>query len=846
MPFDGDRGASGTDAASALTARVDAIDAFLTTTKEIVDEKSLKELRRTIEALSKRDPKFEERVLKDVAVLADRIETVAKTVSISSAALAAKDGEIVQLRREVEARLSGVDTSLQGASRGTDPAELLDIRRALDDLSKVTKQRMPRGLEGRIDELAGKLTLLAQRVDSLSTTVSTTAAGLSGREGDLNALRRAFDAEGERTGGELAELRRATDPRAIADVRQELKELADETASKQHANRQLLGQAANKVDALSERLDSLTSSLTSTSGRVSATEQNLSALRSYLEDSGSKVHGLLAEHRQGLTTLFTRTAALEQAESETTRVLEERISAASDRVDDLGQRLDPLAVAVASTTERLDARDVALETLEGRFHDASARVDGLVAELTHALTELPDPSTLAQELTPRIDELGERTTWLTDQLVRVESSVDEQRRASSSASVTLERLVAEERGTTAEVSGRLDSLASRLSGADEQLAALHTHVEEAGGHLGSLISEQKTLLAALNVRTASLEQGDGAATRVMDERVADVRHELDELARSLESLDTSTRSAAVRVSGTEETLSELRAYVESAGGRLGSLLAEHKQLLAQQSDSLTALGARTAALEQAETGTAGMLEERVSSSSDRIDQVAGQVDALAANVESAVTSFGEKEHEVAALHRSFSESSSRIETIAEDIRDALAALPDDSPDALEALTSRLDSTAAGVNSLTGRLDRLEAVQVDQVAVELTERFDRIDLRIAAVAAEMGRAKTLWPVALRSLEARLDDLVARAHAHEAVASEAPDADEPPAEDETDDLLAGLRNSLKAMDGVAEEMARASEAWATDGDHQAEWTQPSQDSQQATTGGARIAPLQVSDP
>ena len=77
----------------------------------------------------------------------------------------------------------------------------------------------------------------------------------------------------------------------------------------------------------------------------------------------------------------------------------------------------------------------------------------------------------------------------------------------------------------------------------------------------------------------------------------------------------------------------------------------------------------------------------------------------------------------------------------------------------------------------------------------------MDQRVATVAEEVSRAKTLWPVALRSLEARLDDAV-RARRHEA--EMAPGTDAP-----ADDLLAGLRDSLQAMEAVAAEMTRASE-------------------------------------
>ncbi len=51
------------------------------------------------------------------------------------------------------------------------------------------------------------------------------------------------------------------------------------------------------------------------------------------------------------------------------------------------------------------------------------------------------------------------------------------------------------------------------------------------------------------------------------------------------------------------------------------------------------------------------------------------IDALTESVASAATSLGGKEHELAALHRHFTESSSRIETVVEDIREALSALP---------------------------------------------------------------------------------------------------------------------------------------------------------------------------
>ncbi|HEX2427445.1 MAG TPA: hypothetical protein VHI53_05925 [Gaiellaceae bacterium] len=784
----------GPDTPSALAARLDELESFIRATTELVDPKALKELRRTIDALAKRDPKFEERLTQRVGVLADRIETVAKTVSTSSAALAGKDGEIVQLRRELDAQLARVDAAIREAGRGADPQELAEIRRALDDLSKVSKQRMPRGLEGRVDELAAKFELVSQRLDSVSSTVSTTAAGLAGREGEMNALRRAVETGNDRIGAELGELRRAVDPRSVADVRQELKELADETARKLYANRQVIGQVATKVEALGERLDALAQASGSMSSRLSAAEQNVSAHHAYMEESGAHVKAVLSQQRESLTALAARADALAQAQVEAAQALEERISAGGDQIESLAGRLEQLDVTVTSTSERIDARDDRLEAMERRFEDATSGANALVADLSHALAELPDPNRIEQALAGRIDELAERTASLSDELSRVDTSLAD----------------------------GLDSLTA------------------SGSTVADNVAQQQQLLETLAARTAALEQSEGQAAEALAQRVAGLGAALDGLAGRLESVTDSMTSTEGDVSRSEEALSDLRAYVEDASGRLTSLLAEHRRSLAQQTESLAALTERTASLEEADAEETRMLDERRSETEATVSSLSQRVDTLAASLGSAVTSLDLKEQELAQLQGRFSESSSRIETVVEDIRDALSALPDASPEALDEMGSKVESNAAVMASLAARLEGLEAAHVEQVPVQVSERFDRIEARIAAVAAEMGRAKTLWPVALRSLEARLDDLVSHAPAHQVPTSRMPEAG-------SEDLLAGLRDSLQAMESVAEEVARASDAWTSDEQQPTPEGQTAhQDAREAASGGARIVPIRVNDP
>ncbi len=230
------------------------------------------------------------------------------------------------------------------------------------------------------------------------------------------------------------------------------------------------------------------------------------------------------------------------------------------------------------------------------------------------------------------------------------------------------------------------------------------------------------------------------------------------------------------------------------------------------------------------------LDRRIADTEDAIAQLAERIDSLATGVESATTSLGAKEHELAALHRHFTESSTRIESIVDDIREALSALP--------------EPGSASLDDLAGRLERIEASTRKasetnaRTAGELTGRIDVIDQRVAAVAAEVARAKTLWPVALRSLEARLDDAV---HGHRPEPSATDDtASTSPPDGPADDLLAGLRDSLQAMETVAAEMARASDTLGDPDDDRPDAEEPAETETPVATAGATIVPLRTGEP
>ena len=784
---------AGKSLVEALLARVDELDANLQATMAI-DEKSLKEFRKTIEAISKRDPKFEERVTNRVDVMADRVETVARTVSTTSAALVAKEGEIAQLRRELEASTARVGAALADARRASDDTELAEIKRSLAELSK---QKLPRGLEGRIEDLAGKVAQVSQRIDTVSSTVSTTAAGLAGRDGDITSLRRALEADAARIEAELVELRRAADPEPMAELRQAVTQLRDDTAEQR-----------NSYQRWSEK--------------VSTTVNGLA--------------GGLTKLRASVESLSTDAVARAQAEADAALAVDDRISSVRARGDDLAARLDSLSATMTATGDRFDTRSAELEEMERKFSERSSRVDDLVGDLTRALAEAPDPRSLEAELRASMDELSERSVELEARLERTDATVPAQLREALSAVGELDRRLVEEHGLVAAVAARLEmstaSTAERLSGGENELASLRAYVEEAGTRLTAAVTELGRSASNVSEQIAALEVADADVERKLDERIANVAGPVHELGAGL----SSTLS---RIADNERELATVQALAEDGSARLGSQVSELKQQITAFSSQLGALehGGGEIGDKLSQLGTSVReLSERVSDSDDALPVLSQRVEALAANVDSAVASLVEKERDMAALQEHAAESSTRIETIVEDIRDALGTLPDASPEALAALTSKVGSTAAGLTSMASRLERLEAVHVDKVAAELSDRLDRLDARIGAVIAEMGRAKTLWPVALRSLEARLDDVVARAHAPHPTESELP---QPEPADESGHLIAGLRDSLDAMESVAEEMARASAAWASDGDASVSETH------EASAGEDRIVPLRASE-
>ena len=395
---------------------------------------------------------------------------------------------------------------------------------------------------------------------------------------------------------------------------------------------------------------------------------------------------------------------------------------------------------------------------------------------------------------------------------------------------TLATTVATTASAMAHKDGEIASLRRDLEARDQTLAALAARVQDTGSSTDDReLKELREAVAALKA-----ERSKHGTSKQVEELAA----KMNLLGQRLEALSATVSTTAAGLAGRDGELAALRKQLEQRD-------AEHQAPADELRAMLTTLRSRVEALDGLRTGvTADELDERLAGTSEAVAGLARRIDVLAESVEAATTGIGDKEHELAALHRHFMESSARVETIVEDLRDVLGALPDTGPDALATLHSRIETTAADVTSVTSRLERLESARLEDRAGDLGQRIERLEGRVTSLADEIARAKTLWPVALRSLEARLDD-VARSPVENA--SVAHSGDDP------DDLLAGLRDSLQAMESVAAELERATEtpsdaepAHVEEPVTEDDEPQEPHDAEEAVAGGARIVPLRQSEP
>ncbi|HEU5489731.1 MAG TPA: hypothetical protein VFU84_02975 [Gaiellaceae bacterium] len=594
------------------------------------------------------------------------------------------------------------------------------------------------------NRFVARLDVLAERVDTLASTVATTASAIAKKDGEIAALQRALEARDQTLQGLVHHVNRAAESAAAADVpvdATELRSLRNAVAAltKERAGGVNAAQIQSLVAAvrvLDERTGALSAAAATPPVPTTdpATTARIDALAADLAAVRTALDRTPADLATTLSTLRGQVDGLTEAGSVTEKELEQRLGRTSDALATQSERLDALARMIEEHHRQRAVDEAQVNRRLGETHDA-------LDSVSHRLESLGAQS-------PRVDALVERVEVLVRTRDAGQDELDRRLQASDDALTN--------------VSHRLDVLAEGLS----SLETTHVLQEE---RLDRRFGKTNEALTTLTQRLDALPRVDE-----------------EDLERRLGETDDALAALARRLDVLGETLGQLERTRAVQEERL-------VQRVGTTSDALATLSLRLDSLQSVDEAH---LNRRLGAMDDALATLAERHDTLTATVESAATGLGDKERELATLHRHFTESSTRIESIVDDIREALHAFPE------------LGSTS--IDDLAARLGRIEtetrkaAETSARVAGELGGQIEAIDQRVATVADEVSRAKTLWPVALRSLEARLDDAV-HARRHEAETTPETHAQSAPA----DDLLAGLRDSVQTMEAVAAEMARASD-------------------------------------
>jgi chromosome segregation ATPase len=673
------------------------------------DEKTAKELRRAIEALSKHDPKLEKRVTDHVTVVTQRFDTLASTVATTAAALAAREGEIAGLRRELEEGQRRIEELARKPGGGADAKELARLRGIVDALSA---QRPARTSDSRVDELGANVRMLAERVDSLTATVSANAAALGPRDKELAAIRERLDAGTLKVETVAAEIHRL-----------------------------------ERDDTLAERLDALQVALVEANGAIADREAEATQLRARIDEAYARAGDALSELQRSVGEVAGRVDELQSVPASTAAALEQRTAALDGRIDAIAERLDAASADVAKGLDGIAQRDAQLAGLYRDVEAERARVDTLIAELKDELDGLPDPAARHAEL---------------------EASLESVRADVGATATRMQELEASHSARAGGVEDALARLAGRLDAADrerEDSADRLRQADEAWLQERDWVRRQLERLAEAQEQTS---HATGSITPALD----GLRTRLDELEAGQDGLASHVAALAATVAeaGSDGALDEIRARVAGLeeertglGARLDALSAAAEAAgEPAPPEELVALAGRVDDVERRGTAVATELAQstalwasELAALGERLDRTdAGAREQAAARLDLTDRLVGGLAARLDELERAAAAGASAGEPVAERV---------------EELAARLAQIESGAISPVGSLEEIRAL-VDEVVArtaapgpdlrsELDALVKRVELaeRTAssspATGDEAGDGR--FRLELRSLELRME-------------------------------------------------------------------------------------------
>jgi chromosome segregation ATPase len=725
-----------------LAAWVGEIDSRLRVAEVATcDEKAAKELRKAVEAAAKHDPKLEDRLENRIDVLADRLATLATTVSTTAAALAKKDGEVAALKRELEDARSKLGGALAQPRSSTSSAEVEQLRKQISSLSE---QKLPRKVDDRLDDLKASVGKLAERLETLSTTVSTTASGLAGREGELAALRRRLDEDDAGVRSALDEFRLAVDRGPIAELKQAVESLESESAAQKRDDERRLAATKAGFDELAGRVDALVGAVAESTRKLDAGAGELAALETEHAEEAARVDSLLLNLQQATGELSARVGELGGV-------------ATSETVDELGRqvaglaaRTEALGATVAETAAGYGDKEYEIAALGRRYEELNAEVSAGVSDLRAALEHLAE-----RAVDP---ELGGRVEGIAGELAALAARVDDTGAATegtgavATAVADLERRLEDlehrlEDGPDPAIEGRVDKVELALGGLATELAKLDASATARTSKASDLLAALERRLNEVVARVPSPERD--AELRALGDRFQAASERVEALVGELGTA-LQTMPASVSTDAVEERLSALSTRVEDVEQSGSTAALEIARAAAGWASDRDALRDELAAVADA----ARALGEERATVRERLETLSGAVAEVGSRTQVDPVSDDRVRELAAELERSDRER----EALANEIAGATAFWSS----GLGALEARIDSLAAGRERTPRKVDD----EVVRALFDLARRLDAVERGHAEDEAEIVRTGETWAAERESFTAGLDDLTRRLDALDA--------------------------------------------------------------------------------
>jgi chromosome segregation ATPase len=736
----------------------------------------------------------------------------------------ARDG-LVERVDGIASWINDLDSRLRATELATsDEKTAKELRRAIEALAKHDP-KLEKRLIDRVD-------VLADRLATLGSTVSTTAAALARKDGEIAALRKSVEDESKRVEAlarehgkgagaeEIERLRTAVRavqserPARVSDSRVEglggridnLTERVDTLARTVATTaaglagrdgdiatlRQRLDEGSARVEqtaaevrrmqgdgALAHRLDALQAALDEATASFENRESDVAAVRARIDEAYSRVGTVIAGIQSSITTLTSQVDVLDALPAATETAIESRSAELNGRVDEIAGQLLSLAKSLESATSSLDERRAEVAMLNTRADEASTRLDEVVDELRQTLAQLPEPGTIDPAVESRLAALAGSVGEVTTQLVELTAASSAQAERASARAVALE--------------GSLSLVGERLSALEEERDRAAALLEAAG----AAWSEEREWVRS---RLEALADADADAAKTSD----GVRPVVEALTARLDAMEMDRAAAASEIARMSVALDAERQRLNAQLEGLASALAEATAPTGRDEESERMLGELAARLERMEQG--GL------TASSEIARVAAAFEAerqeLRTQLIGLSTAFAEAQAAGASddTEQKLGELAARLErmeqgglTASSEIARVAAAFEAERQE----LRTRLIGLSAALADATSQTDDTAAASSELVNA-LAARVATVEAHGAAVASEFSRAAAAWGSELEAIDARFAQVTTASTEGGGAAEAAGER-----------LLAELGERVAAMErdrpAVAAEIARATGAW-----------------------------------